>query len=227
MSLDTSTTSRLQGLDDAQDLVVRLALRQPLGQWRVDQLGLEEQVALGLAVAGARQRQALGHLLDAAALEVGGQLVELAADLAHVAGDLGHALLVPVQLLERDHGQEDVVLLEAEQRHRVVHQHVGVEHEELGRAGRLAGAFGRGGLGGRFRGRLGGRGRFGGGRAGGGGREAQHFGCRCRYRHGRDDRGCRARFAGGQIGRVSSGIEAAGALCRRLRQWHVRRVDGK
>jgi hypothetical protein len=65
----------------------------------------------------------------------GGQRVEFAADLAGVARHLAHALLVVVELLQRDHRQEDVVLLEAEQRHRVVHQHVGVEHEQLGRAG--------------------------------------------------------------------------------------------
>jgi hypothetical protein len=49
---------------------------------------------------------------------------------------------VAVELLERDHRQVDVVLFEAEQRGRVVHQHVGVEHEQLGRPGaaRLAGA---------------------------------------------------------------------------------------
>jgi hypothetical protein len=70
--------------------------------------------------------------------QVGGQRVQLAADLAGVARHLAHALLVPVQLFERDHRQVDVVLLEAEQRHRVVHQHVGVEHEQLGRAAHRA-----------------------------------------------------------------------------------------
>ena len=38
--------------------------------------------------------------------------------------------LVGVQLLEHDHRQIDVVLLESEDRGGVVHQHVGVEHEE-------------------------------------------------------------------------------------------------
>ncbi len=46
------------------------------------------------------------------------------------ARDLRHALLVVVELLERHDRQEDVVLGEAEQARRIVHQHVGVEHEE-------------------------------------------------------------------------------------------------
>ena len=60
------------------------------------------------------------------------QLVEEAAHLTRVARDFGHAFLVGVQLLEGRHRQEDVVLLEAEQAGRIVHQHVGVEHEQLG-----------------------------------------------------------------------------------------------
>jgi hypothetical protein len=47
-----------QGLDHAQDLVVGLALRQAVGELEVDEGGLEEQLAAGLAVAGARQRDA-------------------------------------------------------------------------------------------------------------------------------------------------------------------------
>src|SRR4029453_5676596 len=47
-------------------------------------------------------------------------------------GPLGRipAARVGVGLLERDHRQVDVVLVEAEQRRRVVHQHVGVEDEQ-------------------------------------------------------------------------------------------------
>jgi hypothetical protein len=137
-----------QALHHAQDLVVGLALRQPGGQLHVQQRGLEEQLAAGFAVPGAGQFDAgLGVELAAfAALRGdGSQRIQLAADLAHAARHLAHALLVAVELLERDHRQEHVVFLEAEQAHRVVHQHVGVQHEELGRAAVL-GLAGRLGL---------------------------------------------------------------------------------
>ena len=78
-------------------------------------------------------------LLDAA-LDAGQQLVQAAADLAGVARDLAHAALVVVQLFQRDHRQEHVVLLEAEEGGGIVHQHVGVQHEQL--VGRRLGARG-------------------------------------------------------------------------------------
>ena len=58
----------------------------------------------------------------------------------------GHALLLVVQLFQRHHRQEDVVLFKAEQRAGIVQQHVGVQHEQLARRvlrarlGALAGA---------------------------------------------------------------------------------------
>jgi hypothetical protein len=58
-----------------------------------------------------------------------------------------------VELLERPDRQVDVVLLEAVEARRIVHQHVRVEHEELGErflAG-LAGLLRHGGVGGRRR----------------------------------------------------------------------------
>ena len=122
---------QLQGLDDGQDLVVSLALRQTGRQGRIDQFGLEEQLAAGFAVTGMVERQALGHFRDAAGLQAGGERVELAADLAHIARDFGHALFVSVELFERDHRQVDVMFLETEQAHRVMHQDIGVEHEQL------------------------------------------------------------------------------------------------
>ena len=61
-------------------------------------------------------------------------LVEEAARLTRVTRDFGHAFLVGVELLERHHRQIDVVFLETEQTGGIVHQHVGVQHEEL-RAG--------------------------------------------------------------------------------------------
>ena len=56
------------------------------------------------------------------------QFVEEAADLARVAAGLGGAFLAVVELLDHLHRQVDVVLFELEQRGRVVHQHIGVEH---------------------------------------------------------------------------------------------------
>jgi hypothetical protein len=47
-----------QRLHHAEDLVVGLALRQAGRQADVDEVGLEEELAAGFAMAGARQRQA-------------------------------------------------------------------------------------------------------------------------------------------------------------------------
>jgi len=92
MSLDTSTTSRFgfcstSALTTAQDLVVGLALRQSRRQGDVDQVGLEEELATGLAVAGAVEGDALGAARGVARRHVGGERVEVAAHLAGVARD--------------------------------------------------------------------------------------------------------------------------------------------
>ena len=151
MSFDTSTTSRprlllAQAPDDAEDLVVGLAVRQAGGQRGVDQrrsgrTGGRRPRAARCSLSGmpsrCRRRRASARSRPARRGS--------AADLARVARDLGHALLVVVELLERDHRQVDVVLLEAEQARRVVHQHVGVEHEQRGRARGRAACAGRAG----------------------------------------------------------------------------------
>ena len=63
--------------------------------------------------------------------------------------DASDRLLVRVELLEHDHRKIDVVFLESEDRRWIVHQHVGVEHEQpalhrgfcrLAAGGALAGA---------------------------------------------------------------------------------------
>jgi hypothetical protein len=139
MSLDTSTTSRpgaalglAQALHHAQDLVVGLALGQAGGQ-------LARPAAWSGRTACRRLRGGRSWPagcrpgVEAAALVGVARRVQFAADLARIARHLAHALLVVVQFFQRDHRQEDVVFLEAEQRHRVVHQHVGVQHEQLGR----------------------------------------------------------------------------------------------
>ena len=129
-----------QGLDHAQNLVVGLALGQAHGQAHVQGLRLEKQLATHIAVAGAVQRQAFGHVGALGA----GQRIQRAAGLACVACHLGHAFFIAVQLFQHDHGQEDVMFLKAEQAHGVVHQYIGIEHEKLGGALRL---FGLGRLG--------------------------------------------------------------------------------
>ena len=149
MSLDTSTTSRGACCSRSACTTPRIWLSalpcgRLAGRLLASGLGLEEQAAAGLAVAGGVELQAAG---DVGALGAG-QGVQRAAGLAGVAGDFRHALLVAVELFQHDHRQEDVVFLEAEQAHRVVHEHVGVQHEQLGRAGGLGLACGpRRGLG--------------------------------------------------------------------------------
>ena len=101
----------LQRAHHAEDLVVGLAGGQRRGQRARHRRGLEEQPAGRVGVAQARQRDAV---LDRV-LAHGDQRVERTADLARVARHFAHPLLVPVELLQRHHRQEHVVLLEAEQ----------------------------------------------------------------------------------------------------------------
>src|SRR3984957_14295540 len=82
-----------------------------------------------------RQGEAAVDLLLGGALH---QLVEKAAHLTHVAGSFGHAFLACVELLEHGHRDVDIVLFEAKDRRRVVHEHVGVEHENAPLLARLA-----------------------------------------------------------------------------------------
>jgi hypothetical protein len=118
----------------AENLVVYLAGRQVDRHVAIDRLGLQEQPAGRGIVAVRTERHAL---LDV--VELGHHFVEEAAGLARVARDFAHALLVVVEFFQGGDRHEDVVLLEAEQAGRVVHQHVGVEDEKLGLGGRFAG----------------------------------------------------------------------------------------
>ena len=122
--------------DDAEDLVVAASGRQAVGQADTDRLGLQEQPAGGQAARRSVELDALGDAVFARTDD----LVEAAAGLTRVARHFGHALLVVVQFFQRHDRHVDVVLLEAEQAGRVVHQDIGVEHEELGRGGFRDGA---------------------------------------------------------------------------------------
>ncbi|ENO86542.1 dehydrogenase [Thauera aminoaromatica S2] len=118
-----------------EDLVVAARGRQGRRQLDVDRLGLQVQASGGLAARGALERDARGNAVFRGAYD----LVEHAAGLAGVACHLAGALLVVVEFLQRHDRHVEVVLLEAVQAGRVVHQHVGVEHEELARCRGLAG----------------------------------------------------------------------------------------
>src|SRR4029079_9596476 len=72
----------------------------------------------------------LQALVDLRLRGAGHQLVEEATDLSHVARRLRQAYLTGVEFFEHDHRDIDVVLVETEDRRRIVHQHVGVEHED-------------------------------------------------------------------------------------------------
>jgi hypothetical protein len=116
----------LQRADHAENLVVGLALRQALDGFDLRELRLEIQAAQRFEAAQARQRNAFGNRP-----RVRDERVECTAHLTRVACDLRHPLLVVVEFFERHHRQIDVVFLEAEEAGGVVHEHVGVEHEEL------------------------------------------------------------------------------------------------
>ena len=75
----------------------------------------------------ARQLQAAIDVLFGG---VADHFVQEARHLAHVAGCFRESLLVCIELLEHDHRQIDVVLLEAEYRSGIVHEHVGIEHKQ-------------------------------------------------------------------------------------------------
>ena len=139
MSLDTSTTSRSGCCSPSALTTPRIWLSAlPCGRPAGRVTSIRSVWKKSLPPASRRpvrfSGDAFALALGIARRHVGGERVEVAAHLAGVARHLGHAALVPVELLERDHRQVDVVFLEAEQRRRVVHQHVGVEHEQGGRA---------------------------------------------------------------------------------------------
>jgi hypothetical protein len=115
----------LQIAHHGENLVVGLAGGEGGRQLAVDRLGLQEQAPLRLLPVFRLDRQ---PVLDVLA---GDDLVEEAARLARVARHVREAALVLVELLERGDRQVEVVLVEAEQARRIVHQHVGIEDEEL------------------------------------------------------------------------------------------------
>ena len=128
----------LQVYYDRDDLIVGLAAGERWRQRGRDRLGLQEQPAAGRASARGLERNTARDIAAADRHCGGNQLVEVARSLARVARNFGDAFLVVVELLEREDWQVEIVLFEAIKAGGVVHQHVGIEHKELGKGG-LAG----------------------------------------------------------------------------------------
>ena len=112
--------------DGCENPVVALRKVEFSGEVLVKGLRFEPEAALRFGVAEKRERN---PGIDFAVVRFN-QGVERAAHRTGVPRDVGKALLVVVELLERRHRKEDVVLGKAEERERVVHEHVGVENKE-------------------------------------------------------------------------------------------------
>jgi hypothetical protein len=121
---------RLQGERRTEDAVVFLAAGHAGGQFGSEDARLYVQRPGRMAVGHGGtvgQRQAG---LDVAVGGAAGEFVQEAVGLAHVTRDLGGTDLGIVQFLQHRHRQEDVVLVKTEQRGGVVHQDVGIQHEQ-------------------------------------------------------------------------------------------------
>ena len=119
----------LQPRDHAKDLIIDLAERQDRGHIALHRMRLQIHPPGRRLVANHRQGRTLGQI----GLATLHNLIQEAGHLPRIARHLAHPLLVVIQLLQHRHRQIQVVLLEAVQRGRIVHQDIGVEHKQLGR----------------------------------------------------------------------------------------------
>ena len=118
-----------QGVNYPEDLVVCLALGQTAGQGVVEHLCLEKKLAFGLAMPGGVEQQAIAYVAPL----VAGQYVKCAAGLARIACHFGCSLFMAVEFLQNNHRQKNIMFFKAEQAHRVMQKHIGVEHKQLWR----------------------------------------------------------------------------------------------
>ena len=110
-----------------ENLVVALASGQALGQRCGFDVGLQHELALRFAAAGAGERNAAAQKMRAGI----DHFVEKAAGLAGIARHIGHAFFVRIHFFERDDGDIKIMLFEFKQAGRVVQQHIGVENKQL------------------------------------------------------------------------------------------------
>ena len=90
--------------------------------------GLKVKPAAAGSGAPVFQRHACLHPVSTGAVD---NFVENSARFANVSSRFGHAFLAGVEFFENDERKEHVVLLKAEYRRRIMHEHIGVEHENL------------------------------------------------------------------------------------------------
>ena len=118
----------LQGQGHAEDIVIRGIAGQRNHRTEPGRAGLKIQSAphcrFAVWISRAGQRQTLLNLVLAGA---GDQIVQKAASLPNIARHFRNAFLGAVQLFQHLHRQVNIVFLKAEQRSRIVHQHIGVE----------------------------------------------------------------------------------------------------
>ena len=113
---------------DGENAVVPLVGRQFRRKGRSNRTRFKVELSLRLDVPEGREVEPFRKGPSGVGLE---KRVERAREASAVAGDFGRPDLVVVELLERRHREEHVVLGKAEEAARIVQKHVRVEHEEL------------------------------------------------------------------------------------------------
>ena len=82
----------LQPFDNAEYLVIGFALRQRIGQFHIQRLGLEKEFAASFYVPQAIQVDAIFDIAQAVAQE----LIQITRDLTRITGNIAHAFFVTV-----------------------------------------------------------------------------------------------------------------------------------
>ena len=134
-----ASVQRLQSERLRQDFVVIALTGQVRRQVRCELPRLKKQTPqrrfLALVAVGVGGQCQTG--IDLIGLHIAHQIIEKTADLPRIARGFRQAFFIGVEFFEYHHRQVDIVLFEAKDRRRIVHQHVGIEYEQPAFAGRF------------------------------------------------------------------------------------------